>query len=366
MPYTYQQDCALIDKLLIINAGLSGDPQLIKEAGIVDSLGGIATKLTNEIKERVQEEGIMGTLVSYLALPTLMAVCKPIGILFWLLQLFSDTTMGGVLNKAQSLLKNTLDQNGTVTKEDATRISNEATQGLNTTASLDLLRQLEKQGQLSKFAWPGRSRYRSSSGILDKANPLSAIKGKRGTFGIMLGILKWFIITVIMGFVGVEGTQWAKEKFTGKNQPAESETESDEMVPQIIGVPQALTNALYTKPQTSQQASVPTVTFPQTTHDLAPSGQGESYFINSNANQWWANIPNGNVTKALLYWAKTIYPELAGKEADIINTKSFINTASTIKANYKPETKDWIRIPPSNVHSWRNIVDSFAGDIKHE
>lgn len=358
---SFKKDSELLDKILVLRAGVSRDPEIIKSAGIADTLGGMAESLTAQVKESIQERGIAESIFQYLTEATLMAVFRPLGITVALLRLFFDIDVGDILSKASQLLNSKLNTQGYITEEDAADISRQATSSIAATASLDILREMEKSGEMlsiMKQAWPGKSRYSSKPGILDWANIFSILRGKRGFFGIGRGLIAWFISAVVLGFVGVEGTELLKNKLTGPKTEEEPKEEKSEV--EMIGVPQALVN-FYTKKTEPQQA--PAASFPKTTHDFKPSGKGETYFINTPQNQWWADIPNGDVERALVYWAKTIYPEIIGKEKDLINLPAFRQTANLIKAGYNPNTKDWVKIPPSNVHTWKDIVDSFVGDL---
>src|SRR5271157_2407876 len=101
---SFESDCKLLDKFIIINAGLSKDPAIIKQASIVSELQGIAGSIISDVKERYQKEGWM-VVLDYLA-PTIFARFVPLpAFVISLLMGGFGINMGDILHKASELVK---------------------------------------------------------------------------------------------------------------------------------------------------------------------------------------------------------------------------------------------------------------------
>lgn len=374
---TYEQDSALIDRIIVIDAGLSGDLRLIRRAGIVDMLGGLANTIQNIVAERVRNEGVAGALITYMGTSALWGIHPLLGVVSMVANAFGYSP-GAMFKWAYDEVMRLIQQKGEFTEDDAKRIAEQASTKLEVEASLEPLHQLNKEGKLA-FVLQGRG-FEDKSGLIKDAAPkglLSALgmlnifkyfgKGKT-SFALLGGFFKWSLWAVLMGLTLIEGPKLVANLFgadhgkspTGESVPAGGTGGG----PEIIGVPTFLTNMLGKGRQTGQATPQATVlNFPKYDHDLVPSGAGEKYFINGPNNQWWVKVPGGDIKNAMVQWAVKIYPELRGHEAEIKKSETFDRTAYALASNYdESRMRDWLKIPPSNLHTWRDIVDTFAAE----
>ena len=340
--YTFEQDSALIDRIVIINAGLSKDPAIIRKAGLVDMLGGAFETIKKSVSEKVKEDGVDGTLVHYLINGALWRVNKFLMVIPIIMEAFGIDA-GKIYNLIKDKLKGT---DGQITDADAKRIAEEVGGGISATASLDYLHQLSKEGNLSTAM--AENELTKEAGLF---GPLASIftrvgRGKRGK-SLIGGIIKWAVYALLSGFAITEASSLAKSTVVDD----EEETSS--------GAGQGAVGAGQGAVAPRQQAKV---NIPISKTNLKSSGQGESYFLNTPQNQWWINAPD--IKGTLLYWAKKVYPELVGHDNEIRMSKSFDNIAYILSSGRHPTSSNYLKVPPSNLHTWKDIVDVFAGEAE--
>jgi hypothetical protein len=373
MTSTYEQDSALIDKILIINAGISGDQKVIKQAGIVDMLGGLASTIQNLVAQRVEKEGVAGALVTYLGTSALWRINPLLGVVAWAANAFGFS-LGSIFKSAYDAAIGTIQQNGKFDESDAKRIAEDAVGQISTEASLDAIRDLEKQDMLTSVM--------QGHGLEKSAAP--KMKGMRGAFGLfnifkyfgkgktsftlIAGFVKWFIWAALMGLTLIEGPKLVANLFGagygGEKEVPSEETTVDSKGPEMTGIPTAFTSFFGSGREPATTPKKPKgISFPKIPHNLITSGKGQKYFLNTLQNQWWIKVPNGDIRNAMLNWAMVIYPELSGYENEIRRSKSFDRTAYSLARGYdQNKSKDWLKVPLSNLHTWKDIVDTFAGE----
>jgi len=380
---TYEQDSALIDRLIIIDAGLSGNPKLIRRAGIVDMLGGLATTIQNIVAERVRSEGVAGALVTYMGTSALWGIHPMLGVVSMVANAFGYSP-GAMFKWAYDEVSKHIKQKGEFTENDAKRIAEQASTKLAVTASLEPLHQLNKEGKIS-YVLQGRG-FEDKSGLEKYAKKglfgsmgsavgmLNIFKyfGKGKTsFALLGGIFKWALWAVLMGLTLIEGPKLVANLFGagyGKSSPSSSEesgsaAQTGGQKPELVGVPTFLTNMLGSEKSGPAQSSQQSIQFSKQNHNMIASGAGEKYFINGPNNQWWIKIPGGDIRNAMVQWATKIYPELRGYETEIRKSRTFDRTAYALARGYdESRMRGWLKVPPSNLHTWRDIVDTFAGE----
>lgn len=361
----FDKDSRLIDRFFVIGAGLSGDKNLIKQAGIVDTLGGIAASVKDAVGKRIKEEGTIGAAATYLVPVLLRGPLRWISLLaYW----FFDISIGSLLNKAFDMAKEILGTSGTFTDADAAKVADEVTSPIMVGASLEPLYELEKQGllvaamegKLTKEAQRGRSvwgRLRNIFGTIGR--------GKSRILGG--GLIRWLITAVLLGLSGIlaiEGPSLASKLIggTGAEMPAETKpgVASDEndgfWATMLPG----------SKPKSKPGAAKPNYNLPQKTpHTLTPGGRGEQYHVNQNNTHWYVRLLNNSIKETVLSWAITIYPELKNYVPEILKSRSFNTMVSRLGMTYDPvHSAEYLQIlPNSGLHSWKDIVDHFAGDV---
>jgi len=366
----FELDSQLIDKLIVVSAGLSGDKELIKQAGIVETLGGIATALKEAVGKRIKEEGTLGAAATYLVPFLLSGPLRWIALLaYW----FFDISIGSLINKAFDLAKGVLQETGTFTDADATRVAGEVTAPIVSGASLQPLYELEKngslvsamEGKLVKNAQP--SRYRTNTSIWGRLKNIFSSLGRGKSKILGGGLIRWFLSALLMGLSGIlaiEGPSMVSQLIGGKapGQPSAPEAEGDS------GSGGGFWGGLLGsgKPQQQRQPARPSYNLPpKIPHQLRPSGRGTQYHINKGDTRWFVRLLNGNIRKTVLSWAVTIYPELMPYVKDILNSQSFNTMVSKLGATYDPvHSSDYLQVlPDSGLHTWQDIVDHFAGEV---
>jgi len=353
----YQADCQIIDKLIIINAGLSKNPEIIKQAGIAEELGGAAQTLYQAVSDRIKTYGIIPTLGTYFSIPILAKIWWPLGILPVVANLFGFDISGffkSVVDMVQSVITDT----GDFTKDDAARIADQSTSSLIKAASLDPLREIEKNGEIVYYmrGFSKEAATRSRSGLLNIFRGLGR-SSQKVLFG---GFLRWIVMSVLVGVAAFEGPKVLFGVGAGAEQTKPEEKPEGEI--SFIGVPQFITNMTVPKP-TGIQA--PKYDLPQpTSHNLKSSGRGNQYHINSSGTIWLMDNL-GSVENTLVKWAVNIYPELAGREQDILNDASFNKMASIIYQVNPQGISQFFKMPPdSGMHTMKDVIDRFVGNIK--
>lgn len=368
----FERDSQLIDKLIVINAGLSGDRDLIKQAGIVDSLGGMAESIKQAVADRVKQEGTIGAAATYLV-PFLLS-----GPLRWITLIaywFFDVSVGSLLKKAFDAAQGTIDEKGDFTEADASKVAEDVTAPVVKAASLEPLYELEKKGLLVA-AMEGklintaqRSRYRRSPGIWGRIKNIFRSLGRGKSKILAGGFIRWFIKAALLGVAAIEGPRLLgiKDDPNAAEAPAQAPAQQQGEVLNMPGVPKWLMGLLPGGRMPSQtRPARPSYNLPpKIPHKLKlnTGNRGTEYHVNRTPTMWFVRL-SGNVARTLLAWAVTIYPELRGHEAQIRSSKSFNTMVSRLGTKYSADTPGYLQIlPDSGLHTWKDIVDHFAGEV---
>ncbi len=364
----YESDCQLIDKLMIIHAGLSQEEEIVKQAGLADQLGGAAQTITQAVKDRVNTYGVIPAIATYLTIPFLSSIWWPLGILtplaIYVFNIDISALFKSVLDSVQSIISST----GEFTQEDAARVADQSTSSIIKGASLAPLRELEKRGQLVdaiqgkliKEAQRRKPSVFSRYGILGKI--FGSVGGglRKVLFG---GLLRWAIMAFLMGIALFEGPKLfmgeKEEEAASQKNPADSIG--------IPGVPSFLTNMFHGTPQPAQPQQKKYDLPPVVKHNLAPAqGVGEQYHPNSGQTMWLVPLV-GSVSNTLWKWAEAIYPELKGHQDLAVNSASFNKLVSiiySVNAEIMSSNPSHVQMPiNSGLNSWKNVVDRFVGEI---
>src|SRR5690606_33124823 len=94
----YIADTLLIEKLLTMEEGIT------KQAGLVDMFRGAATAIQQQVAERVEREGVVGAIATYMAPSMLWGIWKPLGVLAVVADLFG-VSVGSIMNGIFQALK---------------------------------------------------------------------------------------------------------------------------------------------------------------------------------------------------------------------------------------------------------------------
>lgn len=338
----FQQDSQLIDTILIIEAGLLRDEKLIKQAGVVDFLGGTAETIKNIVQRRVSEEGIVGAIITYFGTGYIWKKLPLAGIILsiadWL-----GISLGKVFNYVKDSVISVFKSKGKLTEGDARQIAEQSVSSISATASMDFLHKLHKEGKISTMLnKDNKETIKIASGFFGKiiSNAFGILGKGKSALKLFAGFLKYFIMAILGGFAALESGSVISGVVSGDK----AEFDPND-------------------PQSNSKLHQAKINFNTPSHNLKPSGKGEQYFINSGENQWWIMLQGRDIKRTMLNWAKAIYPELVGHDAEIINSKSFDRTAYILNKNYDPSySGKWLMVPQSNLNKWRDIVDTFAGE----
>jgi len=336
---TFEQDCQLLDKIMIINAGLSNDPTLIKQAGIVSMLEGVGQSIVGEVKAGFQERG-WKVILDFLS----PAIFKrffgwpgaAIDLVLTGLGIHLDDYMISAFSWVKDQITNLISSKGEVTKEDI----NSMTNGISASGSLSALYEIEKQGQIVHILQSYQ--IEKTAGILSPIwgfiSYVFGMGSKKTATELIKGIIKWFIKAVLLGIVGVTAAK------------------------HLLGPSQDTPNT--NSPETPKEQILNQVPAAQS-HSLNHSGQGAQFHTNAYDTAWVVKLVNDSIADTLVAWATKIYPQLAGHEDDIRKSSSFNNMVSILERNYDDSKPSYLEIiPDSGLHTWKDIVDRFVGDIR--
>jgi hypothetical protein len=319
----FEKDSELLDRLIIISAGITQDKELIKQAGIVDSLGGMAKSVHTSVKEKISRDGILATLMAYLSPSFFGLIWGPFKYIIPVAS-FAGLDISGIFSKVIDSVKSVISNTGDFTKNDASRIADESTRSLSSQASLSILHELNNNGKIVSLAKSGFGKSKSS--IIGKV--------------LGHGLLRWFIMAVLIGVASIEGPKLIKEKALGiKDEPF------------IPGEPVST--------KQTKQYDLPDII----ETNLKPSGKGTQYHVNS-GNTFWIIDMNGSIPNTLWLWAKNIYPEISKYENEVKNSESFNRMVSIISdASKDIGGRNFFKMPvDSELHTWKDVVDRFIGE----
>lgn len=356
----YEADSRIIDKLMVIHAGLTQDSEIVKQAGIADQLGGVFNTIQSTIKKRVARDGILATLATYLSPFALGRIWSPLYVLIPVASWFGFD-IGAVFKWVIDAVSSIISSTGNFTQDDAKSIADQATSNITSAASLEPLRMLEKRGLLAD-AMEGKlikdAQYRRRGvGLGNIFRSFGRGRISKVLFG---GILRWFIMAVLFGVAAFEGPKMLG--LTGGGEKEETTEQSETGKPSLPGVPDFVAGLVgapgkqFPESQRSSVANIP----PKSMHNFKAQGdRGTQYHVN-NGSTMWVVPRSSSVSNTLAKWATYIYPELSGREQELKNSPSFNQMVSAI--NSISNSRDYFRIP-TGLTSWKDVVDRFVGDL---
>lgn len=332
---SFEQDCLILDKFIIIHAGLSNDKDIIKNAGIVDDLKGFAQTIISDVSNNFKTNG-WHAVWEYLTPSIFGRFFGPVGTIAGIGLSAFGINIETIFNYVKNLVTSTVESKGSLSRQDIDEIAEKAT-GNNVQASLEVFYQIEKQGQIVHV-------LRKNCSFDKEAGFTSMLGGViRSLFGlkkgpVLAGLIKWFIKAVLIGTIGIETVKHF-EGTSGTGPSAEPSTSKKEQE--------------YIRHEVPAAQSIP----------LKASGQGTQFHPNAYNTAWIVKLVNSKIGDTLVAWATVIYPELKGHEEDIRNSSSFNNMVSILETNYDTNSPEYLEIiPDSGMHTWKDIVDRFAGE----
>lgn len=286
-----------------------------KNASLVGAFQSASESISNRVSGSIKENGAALAIGKYMTGGAFATIFPfPFGLLVGGLAEYFGVNLDAILGKAGSMVSQQL-QSGKLTKETAKQIATESVSSISATASLDYFHQIEKKGQISAFVRLG------SADIKDAVDKLP----KKGKLSLLKGLIRWGIAAIIMGFVIKEGAG-------------------------IVGDVMKSQKGGYDLPTPRQ-------------HSLKPSGQGVKQFENTESKLWIVNL-TASIEETVKGWAIKIYPELKDHADKILSSPSFIKLVSILKDFYDPNYPNILIMPyNSSLHSWKDVVDLFAGDV---
>lgn len=336
-------DFLLLEKIAIIESGIT------KNAGLVDSIKSSLGFIVDEVKGRVEREGIMGTLITYLSVnyarrwwPGMVAI------------MIADSfgfSAGSFFKKILDSLKGPIENNEQISLSDINsigkRVVEEEAGPMETTSSNDFLydlRKIEKEGKLIRYAAPG--------GVL--ARILGSLSPRRGKWAIG-GILLLFVKAVLWG-AGLLTVSAAASKVVGIDRDKGDKSEEDKDKP---GSGFFVSKEEGSAPIRSVQVPALSWAPPKVSHSLPTSGQGQTYFENNGVTSIWQVPLHNSLPETMTMWAQAVYPDLKGAEQVIMADPAF----NIMVSNLSKYVEGNVLLVPPNFHSIKGIVDHFVGQV---
>ncbi len=361
----YIADTLLLEKILRIEEGMT------KQAGLVDTFRSVAEGIKKQVADRVERDGVGTTLVNYLAPAVLGRIWAPFGILASVAS-FYGVNIGQIINSMMSSLKGKIEAGQTLTMNEINEAGKQASGVSEDPFSYSVvandffhdIRIVESEGKLIRLV-----KEAQSWGTTNNATPMFGGKGSIlakifGNLGrlkgkwFLIGIVVWFVKTVLLGAGLVEGTE-AIAKGVGLKEKTDNidSTNSEENNTQIINDTKGkdTETANYIKPVA---INLPTAI----SHNFKPSGQGQQYHINDGQSIWVVPLINGNVEDTLLSWTTYIYPEVAGFENELKNTQPFNKMVSVLSNGINPQSPNYLTVP-KGLNTRKAIVDKYVGAL---
>lgn len=364
----YISDSLLIEKLAAMEFGI------VKEAGIFDMLGGVASSIKNQVQEHVSKDhpgGVAGGVLSLMAPAVLFRLHPLLGILYLIGTAFGfDITT--IFGKIMALIKPKLESGQSISPEEVNDIGKSVVASvagpMEATASSDLLEHLRinpimkiaQKSDLSSFLREMTNSQNSAAQALPKvpwlmgdkgASPIQSIFGelfqqrRTGKAKWLLGgFVVWIIKTILAGagLLAVTGavSNMLGHKTDNANQKSDvSSKEKNETVPA----------------STDTKTTVPDV-------QLKASGRGEQVFTNDANNIWVIPLVSASIPDTLITWAIDVYPSLQGHDNEIESSPSFQRLVNLLHTNQKPTSPNNL-VMPKGYTSRKQVVDSFIGDV---
>lgn len=359
----YVSDSLLIDKILTIESA-----NMIRTAGIADSLKGIAGSIAGFIQSNVDTSSPSAFGISLLKLmtPAIMFRVSPIigGALIFASELFGFD-IGSIWDAILSPIKGKIESGEQVDPNEIDRVgeallisTNDDESNVNDNSLFADLHALENEGTLLKAAqWGGYRRPPVGGPWLFPRRGTSFLHKIFGFLGpgrgrnLAVAFVVWFIKTILASAGLLAGAKAIKE-FMGmgdakKEEKVEQprETRPSETMPVAVQKPVLM------------PIQVPVAK----THTLKASGRGEEYHRNDEASLWIIPL-YGSLRNTLVLWAKDVYPELAGYDSIISNNVDFNKILNELSKYLNTRNPNSLVMPPG-FNTRRQVVDLFAGSV---
>ncbi len=364
----YISDTLLLEKVLRIEEGIT------KQAGLVDSFQTAAKAIKDQVAARVESDGLGVTLVNYIVPAVLFKIWWPLGILESVASLFG-VNIGQIMNGMMNSLKSKIESGESLTMDEINDAGKaaaggggslvfEADDGVIVNANDDFffyLREIESNGKLTTFI------REAQLGKAYNASPFFGGKGQKGVLGkifgslftrsrpkgkwLIIGIVIWFVKTVLLGAGLVEGSSAVKNII----KPDDQEKAQEKSI-----------NPVDEKETQHADFFIPAINIPNAIpHNFKPSGQGQQYHINDGQSIWIVPLLNNDTADTLISWALSIYPEVQGREDELRKTQPFNNMVSILNNGINPKTPKYLTVP-KGLTSRKAVVDKFIGSISQK
>lgn len=310
-----------------------GDGPLCKYA---QDLGSLLGTIKGGIQSFVQQNidtsspgNTANTVLNLLAPAVFFRLHPVLGILMTVAQLFGFDLIS-IYQKIVSLISPALQSGQPVTAaqvNDAAKAALPNVSDTEITASLDVLYDLHKNSYFESIL--------KKNAAPNKQSPLvrmfSFLGPRRGT-NLLVGILSWFIKTILMsaGMLAVGGMAASVLGFhpTGTTGKGQSNTEI---------------------------AQVPGVKIP------APTGAGSWNFKPKPNDLWVENIEGEQPYQRVIDWTIESYPDLSQYKDIIVRTPSFWNVVRGLTAEWNPGQSQWVIPDPYKTRN--EILAFFIPDV---
>lgn len=311
---------------------------IVKEAGILDAMKTAKDVIMNQVNKKVEEEGVIGALTTYLVHGAVFKLWSPWGSLILMAAEYLGLSPGRIINQIVSFVSDAIKNGKTISIDELNAkgkeiVSQEAAEPTTAHLELDQLIKLAKPPRRSSSSF-GRSRF-----------------GLLGRRSIVAGIIFWLVKTVLIGAGAVTLTGAVKDGFSSTYDKAK------ENYGLFDGSDENKEETSWFKKPTERQSTMP----PIQPHSLTPSGEGELYHENEGHTTWYVPLVANRIKSTLVAWAVNIYPELKGHEKAILSSRSFNTLASLLERCRVSEAPNHI-VMPIGIHTRKELVDRFVGD----
>ncbi len=383
----YLADSLIIENLLAKEFKTANNKlTIIKQAGVFDILGGVASSIKDQVKSQINPDepgGIIGGVFNLLAPSALFRLNPVIGILYLIGTSFG-INITTIFTKIMNILKPKLEKGISLTIDEVNSIgknvvssevgSIEAKSSYYSSDMLIHLRELES-GQI-KTSQDISSMFSSLTGLQTAnkqtlPNKIPWLSGSAGAspiqkiFGdlfasrstgkakwLLGGFVIWIIKTVLVSAGLLTITGIISKSLTHKNNDSKPlDNDSKENATNSI-----LENK-YTPIANSSNKNLII-----NHNSLHASGRGEQIFPNDDKHLWIVPLVNGDIAETLIAWTIDIYPELNGNENKIVNIPSFRKTVQLLQNNHHSSAPNSLAVPkPFN--NRKQVVDLFINDL---
>lgn len=345
---------------------------IVKHAGVLDILGGVADSIKNTISSQIRGDsaGEIGKGLIRLVTPGILFRLHPlVGILYAIGNAIGFDIVD-FFEKIWNYLKPHVEQGATLTSEmvnsaGKSLLASEAGP-LEAEASQKSWIELIKEAQIFDYTKEmaglggGRTKVPHIPWLFSKSeSPVQRIfgnllqSGKTGRAKWLLGgFIIWIIKTVLAGAGLLAGAGAIKSLIS----PQVSKLTAPEEKPSLPSQPKQIDEYL---PEEEKDTSMEVKYEAQKPSNvLQASGRGEQYFENDAETSWIVPLINSSVEDTLLAWIIDIYPNTFAYKNLIQQSNSFQNMVSQLERNWKSASPTKLMMP-KNFHSRKQVVDSF-------